>query len=156
MENLSLNSFVTTEESIAKFFQSDGELENLEVTIKLQCPYSSQLIKVPARGSHCQHFQTFCLETLYKLYSEKRKWDCPICGNHMQQIMIDRWVFHAIRNKKVSSSDYSVKFFADGKYEWLEGDSSEESSSSEEELSKKVVPKLNEKRGGKEVRQDVR
>ena len=41
----------------------------------------------------------------------------------MQQLIIDKWVSHAIEHKTVSNSDQSVRFYSNGKYEWLEGDS---------------------------------
>ncbi|MCJ1388728.1 hypothetical protein MMC18_001577 [Xylographa bjoerkii] len=80
---------------------SDVEVLNGDITIDVVDPYSSSLIKTPARGADCRHYECFDLDNYLetRLGASKgspcqpEQFRCPICNGDTrpQSLFIDQW-----------------------------------------------------------------
>eukprot|EP00669_Euglena_mutabilis_P009407 TRINITY_DN4313_c0_g1_i2.p1 TRINITY_DN4313_c0_g1~~TRINITY_DN4313_c0_g1_i2.p1 ORF type:complete len:546 (+),score=104.48 TRINITY_DN4313_c0_g1_i2:66-1640(+) len=57
----------------------DDEVEVASHEVSLTCPISFTRIKLPAKGTQCNHRACFDLEVYIQMCNQQRTWNCPVC-----------------------------------------------------------------------------
>ena len=66
------------------------------VRIPLKCPLSFEMIRTPARGSACQHFECFDLHAFIELQTSSSKWKCPVCALTCKELVVDKFLLKVL------------------------------------------------------------
>ncbi|KAM3140224.1 hypothetical protein pb186bvf_007777 [Paramecium bursaria] len=87
------------EEIAENIIQDQQELQIVLTKVSLACCFTNQIIKVPAKGLFCTHYQCFCLENFIdiQISNNSQKWLCPICKSPLVSIMIDQKQLQALK-----------------------------------------------------------
>ena len=84
-------------EALLAKLKSDGVLIK-SVRIPLKCPLSFNQIRIPARGSACQHLECFDLQAFVDLHSSTSKWKCPVCARPCPELLVDKFLLKVLRS----------------------------------------------------------
>ena len=79
-----------------KMIKADFQNSVLDIDMlsyPLTCVFDMQLLKTPAKGSHCKHANCFSLENFISVWQKnhQRKWTCPICKLKSFDIIVDTY-----------------------------------------------------------------
>eukprot|EP01017_Pseudomicrothorax_dubius_P017692 TRINITY_DN19873_c0_g1_i1.p1 TRINITY_DN19873_c0_g1~~TRINITY_DN19873_c0_g1_i1.p1 ORF type:complete len:643 (-),score=137.97 TRINITY_DN19873_c0_g1_i1:101-2029(-) len=103
VRTISKDSQLSIEDSKALFRKLMNPTDSValpRVRLSLQCTLDKKMLKTPARGVFCRHFECFSLENFIALeeIGRSKLWKCPICKQKSYNLLVDQF-FQEILSK---------------------------------------------------------
>lgn len=95
---------------------NDPDVVATSQKLSLLCPLSYTRLKVPCRGTTCNHIQCFDARSFMQLQEQGPTWNCPICYNPtpFDTLAIDEYVQEVL--EKTPDSESKVVIEPDGQW----------------------------------------
>ncbi|KAI1096461.1 zf-MIZ-domain-containing protein [Rostrohypoxylon terebratum] len=95
---------------------NDPDIVATSQVLSLLCPLTYMKLKIPCRGTSCNHIQCFDANSFMQLQEQGPTWSCPICYKPVlfEALAIDEYVEEVLKN--TSESLHQVTIEPDGQW----------------------------------------